>query len=184
MDRITIPDVLNALTQQTNGELKQEDFLPRGVKASHCSFSSLFVLTEDERFVPISNLSQQLAFQQRGIQSTEESSRRFISKHWRFYEERIEPVSDSCCGSLNPASEPETESPFRRLLTHSLTISCMPFQDVWNIDLQRLKRCCGHVITSYRQIMPFCSLYLTNSKGERLYIGDKNGKMLFRDLVT
>lgn len=184
-DRMTIPDVLNALCRQTNGELQRNDFLPRSVKGSHCSFSALFFLTEDGRFLPLSNLSDPSASHQSRQLGAEESSRRFMSIHWRFHEEQFVPASGSCCGSLNSAPEPAIKENFifsKRILTHGLTISCMPFQDVWNIDLERLKGCCGHVVTPGRKIIPFCALYLTSANGEKLYIGDGNGSVLCREV--
>ena len=186
-DRITIPDVLNALCNQTDGELKKEHFIPRSVKGSHCSFSALFFLTEDDRFISLSNLSDPLVSQQSRQLGAEESSRRFMSTHWRFHEEQFDPQSGSCCGSINNDPKPPVEhrSVFsKRILTHGMTISCMPFQDVWNIDLERLMGCCGHVVTLNRQIIPFCALYLTSANGERLYEGDKDGNMLCREVAS
>ena len=186
-DRITIPDVLNALCRQTDGELKRDYFVPRSVKGSHCSFSALFFLAEDDRFIPLSNLSDPLVSQQSKQLGAEESSRRFMSIHWRFHEEQFDPKSGSCCGGLNIDPKPVIEdgSVFsKRILTHGMTISCMPFQDVWNIDLERLMGCCGHVVTLNRQIIPFCALYLTSANGERLYVGDKDGNMLCREVAS
>jgi len=51
----------------------------------------------------------------------------------------------------------------------SLAISGMAFQDVWNIDTARLKRCCIHVATPDSRLIPFCTYYLTSATGERLY---------------
>ncbi|MDY7033235.1 MAG: radical SAM protein [Thermodesulfobacteriota bacterium] len=183
-DRITIPDVLHALCEQTEGELKPEDFLPRGVKGSHCSFSGLFILRKDGRMNPLNNRTDRMESQQRGLEATVESSRRFMSIYWRFHDEQMEPLTGSCCGNSEPISKPVTEQIFRRIFTHGLTITCMPFQDVWNIDLQRLKGCCGHVVTSKRKIIPFCALYLTNANGKRLYIGDGNENMLCGNVAS
>jgi hypothetical protein len=44
----------------------------------------------------------------------------------------------------------------------------MAFQDAWNIDLERLKRCCVHVITPGKKLVPFCAYYLTSATGQRL----------------
>ena len=186
-DRITIPDVLNALCRQTNGDLKREDFLPRSVKGSHCSFSALFFLAGDGRFISLGNLSDPSVSQPFRQLGAEESSRRFMSIHWRYHEEQSERESGYCCGIGNPAPGPVIKDDFihsKRILTHGLTISCMPFQDVWNIDLQRLMGCCGHVITSSRKIIPFCALYLTSANGEKLYVGDKNGDVLCREVAS
>ena len=45
----------------------------------------------------------------------------------------------------------------------------MAFQDAWNIDLERLQRCCIHVVTTGLKLIPFCAYYLTSSHGQRLY---------------
>jgi 7,8-dihydro-6-hydroxymethylpterin dimethyltransferase len=44
----------------------------------------------------------------------------------------------------------------------------MAFQDAWNIDLQRLQRCCVHVAMPGKKLVPFCAYYLTDSTGRRL----------------
>jgi len=187
-DRITIPEVISALIEQTGGELKKEDFLPRWVKSSHCSFSGLFALAQDGRLLPLNNISRKSAVQGRFREQTpEETSRHFMSQYWRFHGQQARQDSDSCCGSISRIFKTQTESGtyiYSRILTHGLTISCMPFQDVWNIDLERLKGCCGHVVTPGRQIMPFCSLYLTNAHGERLYKSGKDGTMLYREVAA
>lgn len=44
----------------------------------------------------------------------------------------------------------------------------MAFQDVWNIDLERLQRCCVHVVTLDKKLVPFCAYYMTGSTGRRI----------------
>jgi len=158
-DRITIPDVIDALQSQTGGELKWEDFLPRNVRDAHCSFSSFYVLNKEGKLQAMSNLTRGRVTGWGATEQTpiEESSRQFMSRHWR--------TGDTCC-------EPDKTSDFfSRLLTHYLTITCMPFQDVWSVDIDRLRGCCGHVVTPDRRIIPFCSYYLTSVSGARLYSG-------------
>jgi len=156
-DRITIPDVIDALECQTDGELKREDFLPRHAQDSHCSFSSFFILTREGKLEGISNLARGRVsgWGSRTEPPPEEISRCFMSRHWQF--------NESCCQS-------SAENDFYdRLLSYNLTITCMPFQDVWSLDLDRLRGCCGHVVTPDRRIIPFCAYYLTSTSGERLY---------------
>jgi uncharacterized radical SAM superfamily Fe-S cluster-containing enzyme len=52
---------------------------------------------------------------------------------------------------------------------YSLCISGMAFQDVWNIELDRLRRCCIHVAAPDSKLIPFCSYYLTGAGGQRLH---------------
>jgi uncharacterized radical SAM superfamily Fe-S cluster-containing enzyme len=157
--RITIPDIIDALESQTEGELKSVDFLPRHAQDSHCSFSSFFILTEQGKLQALSNLARGRVTGWGSCTEPppEESSRRFMSRHWR--------LDESCC---QPS---EGDNFYDQLLNYYLTITCMPFQDVWSLDLDRLRGCCGHVVTQDRRIIPFCAYYLTSSSGERLYTG-------------
>ena len=155
-DRITIPDVITALETQTRGELKSEDFLPSQVDESHCSFSSFFILTGEEKLQSLGGIAgEKVTDQSSGIIIPEENSRRFMAEHWR--------INESCCQTGNK------DDFFEQLLENNLTISCMPFQDIWNLDLDRLRACCGQLVTQDRRIIPFCAYYLTSVKGRRLY---------------
>ena len=155
-DRITIPDVIKALETQTGGELKSGDFLPRQVEESHCSFSSFYILNGDGRLETMSGNEDEQR-KNKGPDSTvpEEKSRQFMARHWQ--------INDCCCqaGDKNDFIE--------QLLQYNLTITCMPFQDVWSLDLERLRACCGHLVTEDRRIIPFCAYYLTGLNGQRLY---------------
>jgi len=153
-DRITLPDVIDALESQTNGELKEQDFLPRHAHDSHCAFSSFFILTREGKLQGISNRTRGRVCSQCAGITPEESSRRFMRRHWEFQESYQPGVEDTLYG---------------RLLNYSLTISCMPFQDAWSIDLDKLRGCCRQVAIPGRRIIPFCAYYLTSTSGERLY---------------
>lgn len=153
-DRITIPDVIDALESQTGGELKEQDFIPRRAQDSHCAFSSLFILTQEGKLQAMSNRARGRVCSRCAGVSPEESSRLFMRRHWELYESRQPSTEDSFYG---------------RVLNYSLTISCMPFQDVWSIDLDRLRGCCRHMGIPGKQIIPFCAYYLTSTSGERLY---------------
>ncbi|SMD10956.1 hypothetical protein SAMN02746065_1365 [Desulfocicer vacuolatum DSM 3385] len=56
-----------------------------------------------------------------------------------------------------------------RLKTHMFSISCMAFQDVWNVDLERVKDCCIHVLSPQGKLIPFCMYNLTDVQGKSLY---------------
>ena len=84
----------------------------------------------------------------------------YVRRHWKYYQ-RGQPAdadrADSTTGNL-----------FERIRSHSLCISGMAFQDAWNIDLERLQRCCIHVATPEGKLIPFCAYYLTDINGRRL----------------
>lgn len=154
-DRFTIPDVIAALETQTRGELKATHFIPRQVEESHCGFSGIFILTEEGSLQALGNGNKEEANHKPAQEIPEESTRRFMEQHWQ--------IDDCCC-------QPGDKNDFlNQLLQYNLTISGMPFQDVWNIDLERLRSCCIQVVTQDKRIIPFCAYYLTSINGQRLY---------------
>jgi len=160
-DRITIPEVIDKLVKQTGGELKPENFLPRRSEDSHCSFSSLFILDGGRLQAITRRLPEELVTGWGGYYKAGwESARSFMNLHWQMInvEQVLTSKNCSCMDTL-----------YQKVATNGLTITCMPFQDVWNIDLERLKRCCGHVVTPNKQIIPFCAYYLNSVSGKRLY---------------
>nr|WP_202944684.1 hypothetical protein [Desulforapulum autotrophicum] len=56
-----------------------------------------------------------------------------------------------------------------RLKTHMFSISCMVFQDAWNLDLERVQDCCIHVFSPDGRLIPFCMYNLTDVDGRSLY---------------
>jgi uncharacterized radical SAM superfamily Fe-S cluster-containing enzyme len=56
-----------------------------------------------------------------------------------------------------------------RARQHTLTVSAMAFQDAWNLDLDRVRDCCIHVMTRDGRLVPFCLHNLTDTRGRSLY---------------
>jgi len=160
-DRLTIPDLLQAIELETGGEIKRENFAPRTRQESHCAFAGLFVLMEDGKLLPITHFDPTTPPSGQGAkESPAEHTRRFIEHKWRFAEQK-----GSGC-SCQPGSWLEL---FDRARAYSLSISGMPFQDAGNIDLERLKTCCVHVVAPWQRLVPLCAYYLTSVDGRRLY---------------
>ena len=151
--RCGLSDVIHALVEQSGGELKMEDFVPRKQFDPHCDFSSTFYLDEEEHLVPTSDWHQNRC----DTEETDfvEKTNKYTNKRWRF-----QPEKDTGSDLMRFAM---------RTLTHSFCISGMGFQDVWNIDLGRLRGCCVHMITGKGEVIPFCAFHLTGENGQRLY---------------
>lgn len=170
--RMLIPDLLDAIEKQTNGELKLEHFLPPGCEESHCSFSAFAVLGDDGRLMPTTRFDSMENAQTCCSREYALRSREFVRNRWRYSKlemkkpELIAPTA-SGCGCNAPGG-----GLFDRARTHSLCISGMAFQDVWNIDLERLRHCCVHVVAPDARMIPFCAYYMTGTDGRRLYTGD------------
>ena len=173
-DRILVPDILAAVEAQTGGELTLENFIPSACEDPRCSFSALAVLDEDGRLVPATHIDWVSA---RGADAAEKSIA-YVRRHWQYpasgkpeisagpetsgtfeVSEASRAPEDSQENSKDPALE--------RIRNYSLCISGMAFQDAWNIELDRLRRCCVHV-ASADKLVPFCAYYLTGAHGRRL----------------
>jgi hypothetical protein len=51
----------------------------------------------------------------------------------------------------------------------TFSVSAMAFQDVWNLDLERVQGCCIHVMAPDQRLVPFCVYNLTAADGRPLY---------------
>jgi hypothetical protein len=167
--RITIPEVLRAMEEQTEGEIRVDAFLPRRRHDSHCGFSGFFFLDQDGQLKPTTHFDPDKVEQASCCDvsgshdakgSPSEHVRKFIIEKSRYIE-----ADPEICDCQREYQLFRLES---RIKTHYLSISGMPFQDVWNIDLERLRGCCVHVATLDGKLVPFCAHYLTSASGERL----------------
>lgn len=135
-DRLTIPEILDLLAEQTKGEVRQNDFMPPGCEHALCSFQAFYILS------PTGGLQAMTMRQaRRNNNEAAERVRTVVTKLW------------------SPNVMP------------TLTMGGMLFQDVWNVDLERLKRCGIHIIAGDKGLVPLCAKYLTAQDGRRLYPG-------------
>ena len=49
------------------------------------------------------------------------------------------------------------------------TVERIGSQDAWNVDTQRLKDCCIHVVSKEGNLIPFCAYNITAAVGTKLY---------------
>ncbi|MEM2393551.1 MAG: radical SAM protein [Candidatus Bathyarchaeia archaeon] len=166
--RITIPDMLKAIEEQTGGEVRANNFVPinlgRGCE-SHCSFTNVSILTERENLLPITDFPSEddlLKNKGRNASIGPKHARKEIKEYWK-------SVSDSACTCSCKFYTGDFGELAECLQEYYLSISGMPFQDVWNIDISRCKKCCIHLVAPDGRIIPFCTFNITSVKGETLY---------------
>ena len=133
--------------------MKLEHIVPRKQFDAHCDFSSTYFVDEAGRLVPMSS-SRQNSGDGEGTDFVAKTNA-YTQKRWRMQEP--------------PEAKTKLMRFVSRTLTHSFCISGMGFQDVWNVDLGRLRGCCVHVVTQDGRLVPFCAYHLTSASGERLY---------------
>ena len=95
--------------------------------------------------------------------TTSAQSRTSVARQWSGAKLRIKSADGA-------ASEPQGFDDFlAEAHNNTLAISGMLFQDAWNLDLDRLRRCHICEVDSRYGMVPFCAYNLTNQEGEALY---------------
>ncbi len=167
-NRITIPEIITAMQTQTGARLRAEHFKPPGCENALCSFHGNFVLLTDGTVLPWpQHQSKDCGCKPIAAADGAAKSRRFVTQFWSGPKERQFPGAGGQIHSLGVWDEILNRAP-----THSLCISGMAFQDAWNLDLERLKDCCIHVVHPDGRLIPFCAYNITDSEG-RSYYRDK-----------
>ncbi|MFH0957694.1 MAG: radical SAM protein [Pseudomonadota bacterium] len=164
IERITIPEIVQKLEAQTDGLLKIEDFKPPGCENALCSFNGSFVLMPDSSVIALTNhKSVGCGCSRENAAEGASKSRKFVARNWSGRENKTPSNSKS------DFSMGHWDILFERASTHNLCISGMAFQDVWNIDTDRLRDCCIHVISPDGRLIPFCAYNVTSANGRSLY---------------
>ena len=166
--RLTLPEVLRLLETQTGSTVRVSDFLPSSCEHVRCSFRARYWVREDGALELVrSNGSC--------CQSVSEgAARRAVSATSRQWSRRSASQARARRGGAEGASSEDrgSQDGFDQMLDEIdkiLCISGMLFQDAWSIDLERVRRCCIHVLAPDRGLVPFCLWNLTSAAGERLY---------------
>lgn len=158
-DRITLPEVLTAIETQTQGKMRIENFSPVGCEHTLCSFHGDFIFEEDNNLTPLTR--KETCCTPR-IEDAALKKQSFVRQRWAVPEK-----TGSCCDKSNLVLT-DLDLMIHRLQNQRLSISGMAFQDVANLDLERLKDCCLNVLKEGRRI-PFCAFNLSSWQGHSLY---------------
>ncbi len=158
--RITLPEIMRALEDQTSGQVRAFDFGPPACEHAMCSFHANY-LREDGTLKLLTDRDRCCAGSE-PLQASHgaELSKAFTARAWT-----APPVYDCDCtpGGLD-------EFIFRSC-RDSFTISAMAFQDAWTLDLERLQGCCIHCLSPDGRLVPFCAWNLTAVDGRSLHRG-------------
>lgn len=155
---ITIPKMLNLIETQTKGKMKYNDFIGGGAENPYCSFHASYIISKDGSFKALKNKTDSCC-----CCTTSDDSRKFVANQWDgngaaipFYDSKLSETSE-----LDKFLEDAHKNTF--------ALSGMIFQDAYNFDLSRIKRCYICEVDSDYGMVPFCAYNLTNCKGNYLY---------------
>ena len=152
--RLTIPAVLRRIEAQTDGLMRYEHFGGGGAESPYCSFHASYRIRPDGS---IKALPKRKNTGCCCVKSSE--ARDFVSQQWS--------GKAACCDGDEATSS--LDEFLQELVENTFTVSGMVFQDAYNLDLERLRRCYICEVDSKKGMVPFCAYNLTDVNGRALY---------------
>ena len=147
--RITIPYMLKCIDSQTSHRFKSSDFAGGGAENPYCSFHAEYRKGKDGKLKLLKSSSSCCC-------TTSKKSRENVARQWK--------------GAADISAEAGSmEAFFKDTLDNTLAISGMLFQDCYNLDLDRLKRCYICEVDPRYGLVPFCAYNLTGADGKSIY---------------
>ena len=156
-ERFTLAELLSGLERQSAGQLRVRNFTPSRCDHALCGFHGGFTVS-DGRLQPAAAERAE----KKGCRGsvTAEANRNYIGTRW------LPPKEPCCCGANSDDLSPTFDEFLQQLRSRSFTVTAMAFQDIWNLDLDRLRRCSLHLWNKGR-IVPFCANYLGLAEVQR-----------------
>ena len=148
--RLTIPRILREIEAQTDGAMKEADFVGGGAESAYCSFHASYKRLPGGALQALPRRRSHCC----GTKSCD--ARDFVAGRWGA-QEHADAGEDAFDRFLREANE------------RVFTVSGMAFQDAYNLDLKRLRRCYINEADPERGMVPFCAYNLTSRDGKYLY---------------
>ena len=159
--RVTLPEIMALLEEQTGGLVRREHFQPSGCEHARCSFRGTYRVEGTTGLVPLGNAPCRC-----GSRSAEEGARRAMESVRRRWGA---PLGDPGEKTSSRGAEDDLDRFLRLGGRETFSVSAMAFQDAWNLDLRRLRECCIHVAAPEGRLVPFCAWNLTAVDGTPLH---------------
>jgi uncharacterized radical SAM superfamily Fe-S cluster-containing enzyme len=172
--RITFPDVIRAVAEQTSGMFREDDFLPLPCAHPNChsltyAFRSGRSIVPLPRFIDARNHLDILA---NGILFSRNRAKQLIEQY-------LGKFTGCGAGCVPPMDGREfdgetsaaAESFFAKALAEQLSqsdvfrITITSFLDAYNFDVRRLMKCCIHHVLPGGHVIPFCAYNVLYREG-------------------
>ncbi len=188
--RITIPDFLKLVEEQTDGAITKKDFYPIPAVGIISDFLEIweknpvpipschpacgvatFVFIDNGNLVPITRFIDVEGFLELTSNLVEESNNKGrvgrvkaitnLSKEFlKLVDFDIMPKSSRIPKIILRIMKEGNKDALTELFESTLFIGCMHFQDLYNIDKERIQRCVIHYAIPDGRVIPFCTYNL------------------------
>jgi uncharacterized radical SAM superfamily Fe-S cluster-containing enzyme len=160
LHRITLPDVLHRLEEQTGGMFKVSDFFPVPCPHPTCS-ACTYVFKDGDQVVPVTrlvNVEDYLDFiTNRTVINFSEEMKSALESLWSMAtimgaEKTNSALSCATCNLSLPSLDD-----FESLKDRFFMVQVHGFMDEYSFDLKRLMKCCVHQLLPDGRAIPLCS---------------------------
>ena len=178
--RVTLPDVMRAVVEQSAGAVALDDFRPGDCEHALCSFQAEYLRQPDGRLVRLRRDEPASCCGPAPAETTPSSSRSCCGSGAVLAPERkaalvadrwSAPRSGTDAGRSGvegAARSEEWDEILRQVRGNTFSLSGMAFQDAWTLDLDRLSHCYLQVMRRDGVLLPFCAFNLTDTRGRGL----------------
>jgi uncharacterized radical SAM superfamily Fe-S cluster-containing enzyme len=174
--RITFPDVIKAIAEQTEGMFVEDDFMPLPCAHPNCH-SLTYAFRSGGAVVPLMRFidaRKHLDILANGILFSRNAARKLIER----YLEKVGGCAIGCFpeekangnGKPDPVEAAASEF-FARAIAEQLSqadvfrITITSFLDAYNFDVRRLMKCCIHHVLPSGHVIPFCAYNVLYREG-------------------
>ena len=133
--------------------MKVTDFGGGGAESPYCSFHASYSRRKDGTVRALPRRRSQ------GCCVKSSEARDFVSQQW----------SGKAAGCDGDEATSSLDEFLQQVVENTFTVSGMVFQDAYNLDLDRLRRCYICEVDTDRGMVPFCAYNLTDIHGRSLY---------------
>ncbi len=176
--RVTLPEVMRAIGEQTGGRMNAADFSPPGCEHSFCSFHADYLAPGDGSVVPLrASRPGGSACDCGDAAKGRRAAVDYVARNW---------AAPRTVQGADASGAKDFDSLLELCRRGRFTVSAMAFQDCETLDLERVRGCCIHVVTRdvagsgtaedeapsgarEYHLVPFCARYCTALDGTPLY---------------
>lgn len=170
--RVTLPDVMRELAEQSDGRLCLEDFAPGDCEHALCSFSREYLQAADGTLVALRREAAEGSGCCGAATDRSPAAPRPTDKAAHVARRWSSPAAGCCAAGDAPGDQ--WDGILQQIRENTFSVSAMAFQDAWTVDLERLRHCYLHVLAPDGRFVPFCAYNLTAADGHGLGVGRRS----------
>lgn len=167
--RLTLGELMDKIEMQTEGRILKSGFSPPGCENARCSFHGNYLVQPNKTLTPLLAAAK-CCGKEENAEAGAQKTKAQVAQKWAGSEIIRDPkINKNEEKNQLDHQQDQWDEILDEIRQSSFSLSAMAFQDAWNVDLERVKDCCIHVVNPKGQLIPFCLYNLTNINGQSIY---------------